>query len=109
MGTKNAYCRTQKQTFGHLPILTVLLKRERQHIFKQNSDLIKHAFITTSLKQNAIIRSGNTQNPPAGKKFKTGPLAGKVMLTLFWDEKVPILGDYIDRGLQSIRQVIVIC
>jgi len=35
---------------------------------------------------------------PAKKKFKTQPSAGKVMLTLFWDSKRPILEDYLEKG-----------
>ena len=32
------------------------------------------------------------------KKFKTQPSAGKVMLTVFWNSKGPILEDYLEKG-----------
>ena len=35
---------------------------------------------------------------PAKKKFKTQPSTGKVMLTVFWDSKGPILEDYLEKG-----------
>ena len=35
---------------------------------------------------------------PAKKKFKTQPSAGKVMLTVLWDSKGPILEDYLEKG-----------
>ena len=35
---------------------------------------------------------------PVKKKFKTRASAGKVMLTLFWDQKGPILEDYLEQG-----------
>jgi len=35
---------------------------------------------------------------PAKKKFKTQPFVGKVMLTIFWDSKGPILEDYLEKG-----------
>jgi hypothetical protein len=35
---------------------------------------------------------------PAAKKFKTQPSAGKLMLTVFWDTKGPILEYYQKHG-----------
>jgi histone-lysine N-methyltransferase SETMAR len=35
---------------------------------------------------------------PKPKKFWTQPSAGKIMLTLFWDQKGIILEDYMPRG-----------
>jgi hypothetical protein len=35
---------------------------------------------------------------PTKKKFKTQSSAGKMMLTVFWDSKGPILEDYLEKG-----------
>jgi len=35
---------------------------------------------------------------PRTKKFKTQSSAGKVMLTVFWDSKGPIMEDYLEKG-----------
>lgn len=48
---ENAYCRAQKQTFGHLIILNGSLKYGKQHILEQNSNIMKQAFITTILNE----------------------------------------------------------
>ena len=46
---------------------------------------------------------------PVKKKFKTQLSAGKVMLTIFWDSKRPILENYLKREVQSTTQDIVLC
>jgi hypothetical protein len=38
---------------------------------------------------------------PTKKKFKTQSSAGKVMLTVFWDSKWPILEDYLEIGVYN--------
>lgn len=45
---------------------------------------------------------------PVKKKFKTQLSAGKVMLTVFWDTKGPILEDFLEQGctINSARTVI---
>jgi len=35
---------------------------------------------------------------PNGKKYKSQPSAGKLMLTVFWDSQGPILEHYQERG-----------
>jgi histone-lysine N-methyltransferase SETMAR len=35
---------------------------------------------------------------PVAKKFKMQPLAGKLMLTIFWDSQGPILETHLERG-----------
>jgi hypothetical protein len=35
---------------------------------------------------------------PFAKKFRTQPLPGKLMLTVFWDSQEPILETYQERG-----------
>jgi hypothetical protein len=35
---------------------------------------------------------------PVAKKFKTRPLVGKLLLTIFWDSPGPILETYLERG-----------
>ena len=46
---------------------------------------------------------------PAKKKFKTEPSSVKVMLTIFWYSKGPILEDYLEKGRRSTVQDTVIC
>ena len=43
-------------------------------------------------------KEGRHSSSPKPKKFRTEPSAGKVMLTLFWDEKGVILEHYTPRG-----------
>lgn len=44
-------------------------------------------------------------NSPCKKKFKTQPSAGKLMLTVFWDARGPVLEHYGERGttINSVR------
>jgi hypothetical protein len=40
---------------------------------------------------------------PTKNKFKTQSSAGKVMLTVFWDSKGPILEDYLEKGVYDLQ------
>ena len=53
-----------------------------------------------SLEPESKMQSMEWKHPgsPAKKKFKTQPSAGKVMLTLFWDSKGPVLEDNLEKG-----------
>jgi hypothetical protein len=42
---------------------------------------------------------------PVAKKFKTQPLAGRLILTIFWDSQGPILETYPERGTTATSAV----
>ena len=59
---------------------------------------MKHGSATTSRKPRKRARNGAIPPHQNRKKIRTQPSAGKVMLSLFWDQRGVILEHYMPRG-----------
>lgn len=55
--------------------------------------------IISGQKQRQRIKSGDIRIHRKHKKIRAKPSSGKVMLTLLWDTKGPILGHYMSKGI----------
>ena len=102
MGAKRAYRRAQAQTCWDLPNLFDSYNNEDEEFLSRWDEMWVHHYEPESKRQSMEWKHPGS---PAKKKFKTQPSAGKVMLTVFWDSKGPILEDYLEKGrtINSVR------
>ncbi|GFT86369.1 hypothetical protein NPIL_613961 [Nephila pilipes] len=90
---------TKPNVWIYAYIYWIASARKVAHFKAKYSDIneaLVHHYEPESKHQSMVSKHPGSHRT---KKFKTSPSVGKLMLTQFWDEKDPLLDDFLNRGI----------
>jgi len=93
----NSQCCINQRAWTSANKIWIIMIKKVMPSWTESSLVTKHGSTITSRSVNSRLWNGNIHNHPSGN-YKSQPLAGKLMLTVFWDSQGPILEHYQERG-----------